>query len=277
VDSWQDYGLLQAADIAFSYGPAPILRGVSMEVPSEGFVGILGPNGSGKTTLLRVLAGVLRPSRGRVLLDGGDLSRTSRPLLARRMAVVPQETHLAFDYTVMEVVLMGRYPHLRAFEIEGPSDFTIAREALAATGTLAFQDRPFGTLSGGEKQRVIIAAALAQISGAAAAGLLLLDEPTVALDLSYQLELAGLLVDLQRRLPIAIAISTHDLNFAASVCRTLVLLKDGEVLAAGATADVLTPALIRDLYGVEADVSRHPGSGRLVVIPMRRVGAGPGR
>jgi iron complex transport system ATP-binding protein len=269
--------LLQAADIAFSYGPAPILRGVSMEVPSEGFVGILGPNGSGKTTLLRVLAGVLRPSRGRVLLDGSDLSRTSRPLLARRMAVVPQETHLAFDYTVMEVVLMGRYPHLRAFEIEGPSDFAIAREALTATGTLAFQDRPFGTLSGGEKQRVIIAAALAQISGAAAAGLLLLDEPTVALDLSYQLELAGLLVDLQRRLPIAIAISTHDLNFAASVCRTLVLLKDGEVLAAGATADVLTPALIRELYGVEADVSRHAASGRLVVIPMRRVGAGPER
>jgi iron complex transport system ATP-binding protein len=248
-----------------------------MEVPAEGFVGILGPNGSGKTTLLRVLAGVLRPSRGRVLLDGNDLSRTSRPLLARRMAVVPQETHLAFDYTVMEVVLMGRYPHLRAFEIEGPSDFGIAREALAATGTLALQDRPFGTLSGGEKQRVIIAAALAQISGAAAAGLLLLDEPTVALDLSYQLELAGLLLDLQRRLPIAIAISTHDLNFAASVCRTLVLLKDGEVLAAGATADVLTPALIRDLYGVEADVSRHAASGRLVVIPVRRVGAGPAR
>ena len=248
-----------------------------MEVPAEGFVGILGPNGSGKTTLLRVLAGVLRPSRGQVLLDGNDLSRTSRPLLARRMAVVPQETHLAFDYTVMEVVLMGRYPHLGAFEIEGPSDFAIAREALAATGTLALQDRPFGTLSGGEKQRVIIAAALAQISGAAAAGLLLLDEPTVALDLSYQLELAGLLLDLQRRLPIAIAISTHDLNFAASVCRTLVLLKDGEVLAAGATADVLTPALIRDLYGVEADVSRHAASGRLVVIPVRRVGAGPAR
>ena len=246
-----------------------------MEVPAEGFVGILGPNGSGKTTLLRVLAGVLRPSRGRVLLDGNDLGRTSRPLLARRMAVVPQETHLAFDYTVMEVVLMGRYPHLRAFEIEGPSDFGIAREALAATGTLTLQDRPFGTLSGGEKQRVIIAAALAQISGAAAAGLLLLDEPTIALDLSYQLELAALLLDLQRRLPIAIALSTHDLNFAASVCRTLVLLKNGEVLAAGATADVLTPALIRDLYGVEADVSRHAGSGRLVVIPVRRVGAGP--
>lgn len=248
-----------------------------MEVPAKGFVGILGPNGSGKTTLLRVLAGVLRPSRGRVFLDADDLARVPRPALARRMAVVPQETHLAFDYTVMEVVLMGRYPHLRAFEIEGPSDFAIARDALASTGTRALEDRAFGTLSGGEKQRVIIAAALAQIAGAASGGLLLLDEPTVALDLSYQLELAALLLDLQRRLPIAIAVSTHDLNFAASVCRTLVLLKDGEVLAAGATSDVLTPALIRDLYGVEADVSRHAASGRLVVIPVRRVGAGSAR
>jgi iron complex transport system ATP-binding protein len=269
----QGCGLLRAADVAFAYGPAQVLRGVSMEIPPEGFVGILGPNGSGKTTLLRVLAGVLKPSRGRVLLDGSDLIRTPRAALARRMAVVPQETQLAFDYSVMEVVLMGRYPHLRAFEIEGPCDFAIARESLAATGTLALEGRAFGTLSGGEKQRVIIAAALAQITGAAGDGLLLLDEPTVALDLSYQLELASLLLALQRRLPIAMAISTHDLNFAASVCRTLVLLKEGEVLAAGPTDAVLTPALIRDLYGVETDVTRH-ASGRLVVIPIRRVGAG---
>lgn len=254
-----------------------MLRGVTMEVPANGFVGILGPNGSGKTTLLRVLAGLLRPAGGRVLLDGQELGRTSRQALARRMAVVPQETHLAFDYTVLEVVLMGRYPHLGALEIEGPADFAIARQSLAATGTLPLEDRGFGTLSGGEKQRVIIAAALAQIAGAARDGLLLLDEPTVALDLSYQLELAALLLDLQRRIPMAIAVSTHDLNFAASVCRTLVLLKDGAVLAAGPTADVLTPAHIRALYGVEADVTRHPASGRIVVIPMHRIPSGPCR
>jgi iron complex transport system ATP-binding protein len=245
-----------------------------MEVPAKSFVGILGPNGSGKTTLLRMLAGILSPSRGRVLLDGGDLARASRPALARRMAVVPQETHLAFDYSVIEVVLMGRYPHLGAFEIEGPADFAVARESLAATGTLALQDRVFGTLSGGEKQRVIIAAALAQIAGSASEGILLLDEPTVALDLAYQLELAGLLTDLQQRQPIAIAVSTHDLNFAASVCRSLVLLKSGEVLAAGPTEEVLTPDRIRALYGVEADVTRHPATGRLVVVPIRRVTAG---
>jgi iron complex transport system ATP-binding protein len=269
--------MLQAADVAFGYpgarrGTTPVLRGVSMEIPSESFVGILGPNGSGKTTLLRMLAGLLRPSRGRVLLDGADLAGANRPALARRMAVVPQETQLAFEYSVIEVVLMGRYPHLGAFEIEGPADFAIAREALAATGTLALEDRPFGTLSGGEKQRVIIAAALAQISGAAGSGILLLDEPTVALDLAYQLELADLLRDLQRRRPMAIAVSTHDLNFAAGLCRTLVLLKNGEVLAAGPTEDVLTPAGIRSLYGVESDVSRHPDTGRLIVVPIRRVG-----
>jgi iron complex transport system ATP-binding protein len=183
---------------------------------------------------------------------------------------VPQETQLAFDYSVSEVVLMGRYAHLGAFEIEGPADFAIAREALAATGTLAFEDREFGTLSGGEKQRVIIAAALAQITGSAGDAILLLDEPTVALDLAYQMELADLLRALQRRTPMAIAISTHDLNFAAGLCRTLVLLKDGEVLATGPTEEVLTPQHIRALYGVEAEVTRHPLTHRLVVIPLNR-------
>jgi iron complex transport system ATP-binding protein len=269
--------LLQTADLIFGYpGRGPVLRGVTMEMPANSFVGILGPNGSGKTTLLRALAGVIRPSRGSVLLDGRDLTTVPRHLLARRMAVVPQETHLAFDYTVLEVVLMGRYPYLGTFEVEGPADFSVARDSLAATGTLEFQDRAFDTLSGGEKQRVILAAALAQIAGAEQDGILLLDEPTVALDLAYQLELGTLLRDLQRRRPMAIAVSTHDLNFAASLCRTLVLLKDGEVLAAGATADVLTPDHIRRLYGVDAEVTRHAGTGRIVVIPLQRVSTGGG-
>jgi iron complex transport system ATP-binding protein len=271
---WWGCGLLQAADLVFAYpGLPPVLRGVSMEVPAGGFVGILGPNGSGKTTLLRALAGILRPARGRVHLDDVDLARVPRHTLARRMAVVPQETHLAFDYTVLEVVMMGRYPHLGTFAIEGPRDFAIAREALAATGTRALEDRPFDTLSGGEKQRVIVAAALAQITAAEGDGILLLDEPTVALDLAYQLELGRLLGELQRRVPIAIAISTHDLNFAAGLCRSLVLLKNGSVLAAGPTDDVLTSDTIRRLYDVDADVTRHAATGRLVVVPLRRTSA----
>lgn len=274
--------MLQAADVCFGYdgarGRAPVLRGVSMSVPDGGFVGILGPNGSGKTTLLRTLAGALRPLSGSVVLDGEDLARVPRALLARRMAVVPQETHLAFDYSVLEIVLMGRYPHLGAFEIEGPADFAIARESLAATGTAGLEDRVFATLSGGEKQRVILAGALAQVSALAGrdhgAGILLLDEPTAALDLAYQLGLASLLRGLQERLPVAIVVSTHDLNFAAGLCRSLVLLRNGEVLAAGPTEDVLTADRIRALYGVDAEVSRHPATGRLVVIPIGRVAAG---
>jgi iron complex transport system ATP-binding protein len=268
--------MLAAAGITFGYTAADVLRDVSLEVPDDGFVGVLGPNGSGKTTMLRMLAGVEKPHAGRVMLDGVDMTRIPRAALARRMAAVPQETHLAFEYTVLEVVLMGRYPHLGRFEIEGPRDHAIAREALAATGTERFAGRPFATLSGGEKQRVIIAAALAQISGSpdGPAPVLLLDEPTAALDLAYQLEIADLLRRLRTRQRLSIVISTHDLNFAASVCESLVLLENGRVLAAGATADVLTAPRIRELYGVDADVRRHPEAGHLVVIPIRRAPAG---
>jgi ABC-type cobalamin/Fe3+-siderophores transport system ATPase subunit len=270
--------LLRAADVTFGFTAVapPVLRGVSLDVPASGFVGLLGPNGSGKTTLLRVLAGTLTPSAGRVTLDGTPLPAMSRTALARRMAVVPQETRLAFEFSVLEIVLMGRYPHLGTFEVEGPRDLAIAREALAATGTRDLEHRAFSTLSGGEKQRVIISAALAQIAGSVsrAPTLLLLDEPTAALDLAYQLEIAALLRDLQRRMRIAIVVSTHDLNFAAGLCTSLVLLKRGSVLASGSTADVLTPDRIRSLYGVEADVQTHPGAGHLVVVPLRRLEGG---
>jgi iron complex transport system ATP-binding protein len=290
--------VLQAHDVAFGYVGTEVLRGVSLEVPADGFVGILGPNGSGKTTLLRTMSGTIRPSRGSVTLDGVDLTRIPRQQIARRMAVVPQETRLAFDFSALEVVLMGRYPHLGRFEVEGPADLAIAHEALAATGTADLAERQFTTLSGGEKQRVIIASALAQVaprlgsdptrsagSRANASGsdpdvrkrtpgsdpiYLLLDEPTVALDLAYQLEIAHLLQKLQQQRRIAIAVSTHDLNFAAAFCRSLVLLKNGRVLAAGPTADVLTPDLIRQLYGVRADVTRHADAGHLVVVPIAR-------
>ena len=141
-------GLLRAADLRFDYGEAPVLDGVSLEVPSRGFVGIIGPNGSGKTSLLRLLAGTRRPQAGTITFDGVPLASLRRGDIARRMAVVPQETHLAFEYTVLEVVLMGRYPHLGAFEIEGPRDLELARRALAATGTLTLEGRPFNTLSG---------------------------------------------------------------------------------------------------------------------------------
>jgi iron complex transport system ATP-binding protein len=242
------------------------LKGVSLRVEPGSRVGVLGANGSGKTTLLRVLGGTLRPDRGRVTLDGEDVRRFSRRFLARRIASVPQETHLAFDYAVLEIALMGRYPHLGPFELEGTKDFAVARDALLATGTAALERRSFATLSGGEKQRVIIASAVAQ-----SAGLMLLDEPTASLDLGYQLEIAALLRHLNADRGITLVVATHDLNFAASVCNELLLLKDGAVLAAGPVEQVLTREHVRQLYQVEADVHFHEDAGHVTVVPLRRV------
>ena len=239
------------------------LRDVHAYIGRGDVVGILGPNGSGKTTLLRLFGGLLRPLSGRIALDGMDLQTLRRPELARRMAFVPQETQLAFDYTVLEMATMGRYPHLRAFEIEGPGDLQIARESLRATGTLHLASRAFHTLSGGEKQRVVIAGALAQ-----SPEILLLDEPTASLDLAYQLEIRSILDRLHTERGITIIVSTHDLNFAAALCRDLVLLHRGSVLAAGPAHEMLEPSLIRRLYGVEVDVAINRRTGQLTIVPI---------
>jgi iron complex transport system ATP-binding protein len=266
--------LLRADNVSFAYrgspkqgaaSTAPVIDGVSMEVRRGRIVGILGPNGSGKTTLLRLLSGSRQPTGGDVLLDGESLRRLPRKAAAQRIAVVPQETHLAYEYSVIEIVLMGRHPHLGLFELEGPHDVDVARQALRATGTEQLERRQFHTLSGGEKQRVVIASALAQ-----SAEVLLLDEPTASLDLGYQLEIATLLRTLNRQQQVTIGISTHDLNLAAAICDDIVLLDQGRVLAAGTTADVLTPAHLRQLYGVTADVQFHAQSGHLVVVPISR-------
>ncbi len=262
------YGLLRAADLSFAYGTAPVLRDISLEVSRGAFVGVLGPNGCGKSTLLKLMAGVVPPQGGTLLFDGEPVSRIPRRRLARRVAIVPQETHPAFDYSVLEMVLMGRHPHLGAFAFEGPADVAAAHDALAATGTAHLATRSYMTLSGGEKQRVIIASALAQ-----APDLLLLDEPTASLDLGHQLGLAALLRDLNASRAVTLVLATHDLNLAASVCSRLVLLREGRVLAQGPTTEVLTPANVQALYDVDADVTFHPGAGHLMVTPLRRHGA----
>ena len=228
-------------------------------------VGLLGPNGSGKTTLLRIIAGVLRPQSGRVLIGGQPIEQLSRHDLARRVAVVPQGTHSTFDFSVIDMVLMGRYPHLGTFELEGASDQAIARDALAATGTAALELRRFATLSGGEKQRVVIAGALAQASD-----MLLLDEPTASLDLGYQFEITALLRRLNTQLGTTMIVSTHDLNLAAGLCDRVVLLHQGRVMAHGTLDETLTAANIRRLYGVDADVQYHPRAGHLTVVPIGR-------
>lgn len=242
---------------------------MSVDIPDGGLVGLLGPNGSGKTTLLKLLSGVLQPHDGVVRLDGTRLSDIPPRQLAQRMAVVPQETHPAFDYTVLDMALMGRYPWLGAFEIEGPQDLAAAMAALRLTGTSQFADRPFPTLSGGEKQRVVIASALAQLdtshgdttshpprpSSAAARQVLFLDEPTASLDLRYQFEIERLIARLHEARGMTVILSTHDLRFASAVCSSVVLLAEGRVLAHGPTREVLTPDLVATLYEIPAEIA----------------------
>jgi iron complex transport system ATP-binding protein len=259
--------LLWADNVSFRYaaGAPLVVDGVTVRLSEGALTGILGPNGSGKTTLLRMLSGTHRPTSGRVLFGNRPLEQLSRREAARQIAVVPQETELAFEYSAIEIVLMGRHPHLGVFAVEGPHDVRIAQEAMAATGTRHLEERPFHQLSGGEKQRVVIAAALAQSSG-----VLLLDEPTASLDLGYQLDISSLLARLNEERKVTMAISTHDLNLAASICRDLVLIRDGRLLAAGPTAGVLTPDNIQRLYDVEADVKVHDETGHVTVVPVRR-------
>ena len=266
--------LLWADNVSFRYaaGAPLVVDGVTVRLADGALAGILGPNGSGKTTLLRLLSGTRRPTSGRVLLGERPLDQLSRREAARQIAVVPQETELAFEYRAIEIVLMGRHPHLGVFTVEGPDDIRIAHEALAATGTSHVAERMFHELSGGEKQRVVIAAALAQIghgNSSSVPSVALLDEPTASLDLGYQLEISSLLLRLNQEQGVTMAISTHDLNLAASICRELILMRDGRVLAAGPTADVLTPENVMRLYDVEADVRINSETGHMTVVPVR--------
>jgi iron complex transport system ATP-binding protein len=264
---------LVASEVSYAYprrgrtGSVLALSGVSLAVARGSFTGLLGPNGCGKTTLLKLMAGVLRPSSGTVTLEGRVLAELPRRVAARHVAVVPQDTHPAFDYTALEIVLMGRHPHLGRMQLEGPDDLAIAHEALQGTGTEHLAGRLFTSLSGGERQRVVIASALAQRPD-----VLLLDEPTASLDLGYQLEVASLLTRLSREHDVTMVMATHDLNLAASMCGALALLREGRLLAYGDTSEVLTSAMVRQLYDVDADVRFHERAGHLTVTPVGRAG-----
>jgi len=262
--------MLEAHEVSFSYGGrrpgAPlVLDRVSLRLERGAIAALLGPNGSGKSTLIRLMAGIVHPLAGEIRIEGRSIGQLTRRDVARRLAVVPQETQTTFDFSVIDMVLMGRYAHLGPFELEAADDLAIARDALAATGTGALESRPFSSLSGGEKQRVVIASALAQASD-----LLLLDEPTASLDVAYQFEIAALLRRLNAERGMTMLLSTHDLNLAAAVCDRVILLKSGRVFAQGPTKEILTSDSIRQLYGIEADVQFHARAGRLTVVPIGR-------
>ncbi|GAX54954.1 ABC transporter ATP-binding protein [Streptomyces olivochromogenes] len=244
-----------------------ILDGVDLTPLPGSFTGLLGPNGSGKSTLLRLLAGVLAPASGVVTLDGHPLGDLGRRAVARRVAVVEQQVDTQLDLTVLDVVRLGRIPHRRAWSPPTPADERAVRTALERTDLTDKADRSWHTLSGGERQRVQIARALAQEPRE-----LLLDEPTNHLDIQHQLDLLALIAELR----VTSVVALHDLNLAAMYCDRIVVLGQGRVVACGTPAETLTEALIADVYGVRATVTRtgegpgdHPHIRFLGTLPDR--------
>lgn len=253
---------LACAALGFAYGERRVLDAVSLTVAPGEIVGLLGPNGAGKSTLVRVVSGVLGGYTGRVLLGGSELAALSRREVARRVAVVPQEPRFDFPFTVLEIVLMGRHPHLSGLAFEAAEDLALARAALARAGAAELADRPIERLSAGERQRVVFARALAQ-----AAPLLLLDEPVSFLDLRYQVELFDRVRELAAEGRAVLAV-LHDLNLAAEYCDRVVLLKQGRVIAQGPTAEALSYLHLKAAYETEVYVDVNDLTGGLVVTPL---------
>ncbi len=245
--------------VAQKFGEREILRGVSLEVPEGAVVALAGRNGAGKTTLLRIASRVLRPSAGRVLIRGVPIDRFSRRDLAKQLAVVPQDTPISFPFRVIEVVLMGRSPHLGVLGFESRADVALARDVMARVGIEAFADRSILELSGGERQLVLIARALIQEPR-----ILLLDEPTAHLDLAHRVAVLDLVRDFARDGRSALVVS-HDLSLSARTSDRLALLSEGRVLECGTPTDVLTPENLMTAFGIRADVIQAPDGSPLVV------------
>lgn len=234
----------------------PIVTQADLEVGPGEIVGLVGPNGSGKTTLLRTIYRSIRPATGTILLEDRDLTTLRQKEIARQAALVAQESASDFDFCVEDVVALGRAPHQRSFDREKEADRLAIADALDRTGMTTYRSRAFATLSGGEKQRVLLARALAQQTV-----LLLLDEPTNHLDISAALDL----LELVRGTELSTLCVLHDLNLAASYCDRLYVLNAGTVVAEGAPDDVLSIGLVREVFGVEAQRLTHPSTGRLLL------------
>lgn len=260
---------IDARGLACAAETRPLLNNVDLRADKGQFVGLIGPNGAGKSTLLRTLARILQRTEGTVRLGGRDLDALSAREVAAFLALVPQAAPYTQGFHAFELVLMGRYPHLGPFAVEGAADTSAAMAAMSQTETDAFVDRTLETLSGGERQRVFLARAVAQHSR-----VLLLDEPTANLDILHQLKILGLVRRLVNEGLTAVA-AIHDLNLAARYCDRLVVLSRGRVLAEGEPSAVLLPEVLAAAFGIRARVYSDPVTRSPVVSPIGPVGEKP--
>lgn len=255
--------LLTLQDVSFAYNGFFRLIDINLTVDRGDYLGIIGPNGSGKSTLVKLMAGFLRPDSGTVLLEDMSLDKVDRKAAARKVAVVSQGVRTEFEFTVEEMVRLGRLPYLGRWQLEGPGDSQAIERALTLTGLGSFRTRFFSSLSGGEAQRVLVAQALAQQPE-----LLVLDEPTTYMDMAYQQDLFTLLSELNRE-GITIVAVLHDINLAALYCKKLAAVKAGKIYCQGNPSQVITRENIQAVFGCPVEITRHPAADcpQIIMLP----------
>jgi iron complex transport system ATP-binding protein len=259
------HSIIKVEDVQFAYRDASVLSGVELEVFQGEMLGLVGPNGVGKSTLISVMNGVIRPQRGRVLLNGEDVNLLNPKERAVRVATVPQNPAVIRGFRALDIVMMGRNPHLGFLEWEGEKDLKVCRNVMELTGTWRFADRFITSLSGGERQRVFIARALAQ-----EAQLLMLDEPTAHLDIGFQSEILDVIEEVRHDSGVTVITAMHDMTLAAQYCQRIALMSQGVVYSLGRPEEVLTPENVFEVFGVQVSLMKHPVHGTTVVLPVGR-------
>jgi len=254
---------LEIESLYFEYDERMVLSDISFSISKGDFVSIIGPNGSGKSTLLKNLASILKPIKGNIKLEGKKIDEYRAKELARKMALVPQDTNVTYDFSVFDIVLMGRNPYLNRLEKEKQIDFQIVKDSLKLTNTLHLRDRNINEISGGERQRVIIARALAQEPE-----IILLDEPTSHLDINHQIEILSLLKKLNKEKKMMILLVIHDINLAARFSNKMILLNEGRVLSIGEPEAVITNQNMERAYNVNMLISHNPHTNSPYIIPL---------
>lgn len=255
--------MITVRDISYSYATgAPVLKKIAFACERGTITGIIGPNGSGKTTLIKVMAGLLAPDEGTVLIDGGSLANRSVSERSREMTYVAQSEHIPFPFTAFEVVLMGRTPYRSALAFESTEDVAIAHEAMSVTETQDFAARSIFDLSGGERQRVVLARALAQQSK-----VMLLDEPTASLDIRHKVAFYSVLRRRCRETKLTAIAAMHDINLASLTCDRIVVIKGGRIVSVGNPNDVLTKNIISQVFETDLHIGRDP-AGQPFVLPV---------
>jgi iron complex transport system ATP-binding protein len=246
--------LMAAENISFTYETSRVLEGLSVSIQEQDFIGLIGPNGSGKSTLLKIMGGILKTDSGSIQFKKSLVSKIDKKQFAQSVSWIPQDHPMVFPFKVSEIVMMGRHPYLSPLSFESEEDFDITQRAMETTMTSQFADRYFNEISGGEKQRVMIASALAQNPE-----MMLLDEPTSALDLKYQIQILNILKNLNLNHNMTLVMAMHDLNLASRFCNRLVLLSEGKIVRNGTPEQVLEKDILEQVYGIEIELSTRDG------------------